>query len=198
MMAEMPAAAAPPVSVELSPPVTVEVWVAVEPEPEPEPDEVAEASEELPEPPVAEAPSRTVRALAPVALAELLPEEAEERASFRDVSYRDESERSGHILTLAVLGTEGNDSAGVVRATGLVGTVTHSVAEVRLPAVAEDVALSAAELRVRNAEHAVDACALWETCQCCFVVFTEAPLGEAYHMSRTTREMPMAGRVVRE
>lgn len=80
MMAEMPPVAAAPFSVELLSPVTVEVWVAVGPA-APEPEEVAEASEELPEPPVAEAPSRTVRALAPVALAELLPEEAEERAS---------------------------------------------------------------------------------------------------------------------
>lgn len=70
------------------------------------------------------------------------------------------SERSGHELTLAVLGAEGDDSAGVVGATGLVGTVAHAVAEVGLPAVAEDVALTAAELGVRNAEHAVDACAL--------------------------------------
>lgn len=75
---------------------------------------------------------------------------------------------SGYILTSTVLGTEGDDGVGLAGTAGLVGAVTHTVAEVGLPAVAEDVVLTAAELGGRNAEHVVDAGALWGTCQQAF------------------------------
>ena len=65
------------------------------------------------------------------------------------------------VLTRAVLGTEGDHGSGLAGAASLVGAVTHTVAEVGLAAVAEDVALAAAELGGRNAEHVVDAGALW-------------------------------------
>ena len=64
------------------------------------------------------------------------------------------------LLTRAVLGTEGDHSAGLAGAASLVGAVTDTVAEVGLSAVAENVALTAAELGGRNAEHVVDAGAL--------------------------------------
>ena len=64
------------------------------------------------------------------------------------------------ILTRAVLGTESDHGGGLAGAASLVGTVTDTVAEVGLPAVAEDVVLAAAELGSRNAEHVVDAGAL--------------------------------------
>ena len=64
------------------------------------------------------------------------------------------------VLTRAVLGTEGDDGGSLAGAASLVGTVTHTVAEVGLPAVAEDVVLAAAELGGRNAKHVVDAGAL--------------------------------------
>ena len=64
------------------------------------------------------------------------------------------------VLTRAVLGTESNDGGSLGRTASLVGAVTHTVAEVGLPAVAEDVVLAAAELGSRNAEHVVDAGAL--------------------------------------
>ena len=64
------------------------------------------------------------------------------------------------VLTRAVLGTEGDHGGCLTRAASLVGAVTDTVAEVGLPAVAEDVVLAAAELGSRNAEHVVDAGAL--------------------------------------
>ena len=64
------------------------------------------------------------------------------------------------VLTRAVLGTEGDHGGGIAGTASLVGAVTHTVAEVGLPAVAEDVVLTAAELGSRNAEHVVDAGAL--------------------------------------
>jgi hypothetical protein len=60
-------------------------------------------------------------------------------------------------LTLAVLGAEGDDGGGLAGTASLVGAVTDTVAEVGLPAVAEDVALAAAEGGGRNAKHVVDA-----------------------------------------
>jgi hypothetical protein len=64
------------------------------------------------------------------------------------------------LLTLAVLGTESDNGGSLRRTASLVGAVTHTVAEVGLLAVAEDVVLTAAELSGRNAKHVVDAGAL--------------------------------------
>ena len=64
------------------------------------------------------------------------------------------------VLTRAVLGTEGDHGGGLAGTASLVGAVTDTVAEVGLPAVAEDVVLTAAELGSGNAEHVVDAGAL--------------------------------------
>jgi hypothetical protein len=72
----------------------------------------------------------------------------------------------GSSLTLAVLGAEGDDGGGLAGTASLVGAVTDTVAEVGLPAVAEDVTLAAAELGGRNAKHVVDAGHLKKTCQC--------------------------------
>lgn len=66
-------------------------------------------------------------------------------------------------LTLAVLSTEGDHGGGIAGAACLVGAVTDTVAEVGLAAVALNIALTAAELRGRDAEHAVDASALWKS-----------------------------------
>lgn len=66
-------------------------------------------------------------------------------------------------LTLAVLSAEGDHGGGIAGAAGLVGAVTNTVAEVGLAAVALNITLSAAELRGRDAEHAVDASALWKS-----------------------------------
>lgn len=63
----------------------------------------------------------------------------------------------GSSLTLAVLGTEGDDGSGILSTASLVGAVTNTVAEVGLPAVAEDVTLAAAEGGGRKAKHVVDA-----------------------------------------
>jgi hypothetical protein len=147
-MAEMPPAAAAPVSVELL--VVVDVTVAVElAEPEPA------ALVALPELPSAE--ERMERALAPVVAAV----EAEERASGRVVSRSSTVDtRIDWILTLAVLGAERDHRAGLAGTASLVGAVAHTVAKVGLLAVAEDVVLPAAELSGRNAKHVVDAGAL--------------------------------------
>jgi hypothetical protein len=64
------------------------------------------------------------------------------------------------VLTLAVLGAEGDHGGSLAGAASLVGAVTDTVAEVGLLAVAEDVVLATAELGSRNAEHVVDAGAL--------------------------------------
>jgi hypothetical protein len=64
------------------------------------------------------------------------------------------------VLTLAVLGAEGDHGGGLAGTASLVGAVTDTVAEVGLLAVAEDVVLATAELSSRDAEHVVDAGAL--------------------------------------
>jgi len=101
-----------------------------------------------------EALSRTESALAP-----LVGEgDAEERASVEFVSQCDLiASLHNLLLTLAVLGAEGDDSGGILGTASLVGAVTDTVAEVGLAAVAENVLLAAAERRGRNAEHVVDA-----------------------------------------
>lgn len=140
LMGEIPAAAAASVAEELPSPVMVEVIMVVL------------AAEPLTAP---EALSRTESALAP-----LVGEgEAEARASVQIVSHCDGMEECnrGFSLTLAVLGAEGDDGGGLAGTASLVGAVTDTVAEVGLPAVAEDVTLTAAEGRGRNAKHVVDA-----------------------------------------
>lgn len=150
MMAEIPApAAAAPVSVELPSPVVVEVTVAVD-SAEPEPEAWVALA-----PPSAE--ERTERALAPVVAS---PEEADCRASGGRCQSMDRWRYTWIVLTRAVLGTESDHGGGLARTASLVGTVTDTVAEVGLPAVAEDIVLAAAELGSRNAEHVVDAGAL--------------------------------------
>ena len=60
-------------------------------------------------------------------------------------------------LTLAVVGAEGDDGLRVARVgAGLVGAVTHAVAEVGVGAVAGDVAVGASELRLGDGEHVGD------------------------------------------
>lgn len=99
------------------------------------------------------------------ALAVAVPEEAEARASGEGQLIGLLPSGADCLLTLAVLGTEGDDSVGLAGTASLVGAVTHTVAEVGLLAVAEDVVLAAAELGGGNAEHVVDAGALRGRCQ---------------------------------
>lgn len=94
------------------------------------------------------------------------------------------------MLTLAVLGAEGNDGSGLGRTASLVGTVPHAVAEVGLLAVALDVVLAAAELRVGDAEHVVDASALGGSRQRWFTGFCSiAPAIEVACHERVASEV---------
>lgn len=83
-----------------------------------------------------------------------------------------------------------NGLSGISGAASLVGAVTDTVAEVGLAAVAGNVALSAAELGVRNAEHAVDAGALWDRGLGVGLGWTTNAI--ATKAPHTSCEMPMA------
>jgi len=61
------------------------------------------------------------------------------------------------MLTSAVGVGKGNGSDGLLSGTGLVGAVADTVAKLRLGAVASDVAVGAAKLGDRLANHGVEA-----------------------------------------